>query len=106
MARVASARQQAVTARSAGWTWRRPRSVLLGLLVLLVVALVLNLGYGAVTISPIQVVAILAERSGWDLGVAYTEQQATVIWAIRLPRVLLAVLVGAALAVAGAVYQL
>jgi len=105
VARLASAQKQAVTARSAGSTWRRPRIVLLGLLVVFVVALVLNLGYGAVKISPLQVVAILAERIGLDLGVTYTEQQAAVIWAIRLPRVLLGVLVGAGLAVAGAILQ-
>ncbi len=105
MARLASARQQTVAALPAGRAWGRPRSVLLGLLVLLVVALVLNLGYGAVTISPVQIIAILAERIGWDLGITYTEQQVAVIWAIRLPRVLLGVLVGAALAVAGAILQ-
>ena len=64
-----------------------------------------SLGLGAVPVRPAQVVAILADRSGLDLGVAYTDAQAAVLWAIRLPRLLLGLLVGAGLAVSGAALQ-
>lgn len=105
MARVASVRQRVTARRLAHPTRPRTRTLLLGLAAMLVIALVLNLGIGAVPVSPSQTIAVLATRLGLDLGVGYSEQQAAVIWAIRLPRVLLGTLVGAALAVAGAVLQ-
>ena len=64
----------------------------------------LSTGIGAVEISPAQVVSILLEPFGVNLA-AYEEQQAAVLQAIRLPRVLLGVLVGAGLGVAGAAMQ-
>lgn len=73
--------------------------------VLLLAAVLLNVGLGAVEIGPLQVAAILADRAGPQLGVPYTQQQAAVLWAIRLPRVALGALVGAGLAVAGAALQ-
>ncbi|MEM8558711.1 MAG: iron ABC transporter permease [Bacteroidota bacterium] len=92
----------------------RGRSVsgraLAALAVALAVSLVLSLGIGAVGIAPGAVLAILADRVGLgQLGLAlpwdYTGQQALVLTGIRLPRVLLGVLVGAALAVSGALMQ-
>jgi iron complex transport system permease protein len=80
-------------------------AMLPALAALLVAAVVVNLGYGAVPISPAEVLAILAERVGLRLGTAYTDQQAAVLEAIRAPRVLLCGLVGAALAVSGAALQ-
>jgi iron complex transport system permease protein len=83
-----------------------PAAVLLPALAgLVVVSLLLGIGIGAVRIAPQQVVAIVADHAGIDLGVAYTQQQDAIVWAIRLPRVLLAVLVGSALAVSGAALQ-
>jgi len=63
---------------------------------------VLVLAFGAVMIGPLnltpfQVLAALVGRGG--------DQAETVIWSIRLPRVAAAVLLGAALAAAGASYQ-
>ncbi|MEM8600237.1 MAG: iron ABC transporter permease [Bacteroidota bacterium] len=80
------------------------------LAVALGVAMVLALGIGAVAISPGAVLAILAAQVGLDqVGAAlswdFTGQQALVLTGIRLPRVLLGVLVGAALAVSGALMQ-
>jgi iron complex transport system permease protein len=75
------------------------------LTVALVAAVLLNVGLGAVGIGPLEVVAILAGGAGLDLGVPYTEQQAAVLWGIRLPRVALGALVGGGLAVAGAALQ-
>lgn len=76
-----------------------------GLGLALVAAVVLAVTVGAVQVRPAQVLAILAQRAGLDIGVAYTPQQDAVVWAIRLPRVLLGVLVGAGLASAGAALQ-
>ncbi len=59
------------------------------------------MGVGAVSIAPLEVVAILAGQVGLDLGPGYSERQETVLTAIRLPRVLATALVGAAWAVAG-----
>ncbi|MGD9892388.1 MAG: FecCD family ABC transporter permease [Dehalococcoidia bacterium] len=72
---------------------------------LLVLALLLNAGIGAVRIAPVQSLAILFDHLGIDLGVSYTGQQDAVLWAIRIPRMLLAALVGASLGLAGAVMQ-
>jgi iron complex transport system permease protein len=72
---------------------------------LLVIAVILSVGTGAVQIAPGQIVAILLEQVGITLEVPYSRQQAAVLLAIRLPRVLLGVLVGASLAVAGAAMQ-
>ncbi|MBO1437347.1 iron ABC transporter permease [Meiothermus sp. CFH 77666] len=65
-----------------------------GLLLLLGLALVLGVGQGAVYVPPTEVVAAL-------LG----ERENPIITELRLPRVLGAMLVGAALGLAGAAYQ-
>ena len=72
----------------------------------LAVAFVLALGIGAVAINPDQVAGILAHRLlGLDLGIEFSRQQELVLWNIRLPRILLGGLAGAALAVSGAALQ-
>lgn len=85
---------------------RRRRWILLGLTGLLAVVALLNAMVGAVHIPPAAVAAILAEQlGGFQLDVAYSDQQASVLSAIRLPRLALAGVVGAALALCGAVMQ-
>ncbi len=74
-----------------------------GLAVLLLIALVLSLGIGAVTIPPGQVISIVLARLR-GLAVASTTQ-ATIVWDLRLARALLAVVIGGGLAAAGAAYQ-
>jgi iron complex transport system permease protein len=84
----------------------RRRAVLLpALSAALLAVVVLNMGAGAVAISPVEVAAIAAGRLGLDLDVAVTAQQAAVLTAVRAPRVVLAALVGAVLAVSGAALQ-
>ena len=85
-----------------GLAWWR-RSALGLLVVLLAVAFVANLGAGAVTIPPGDVVAVLLHHVG--LGSRTAPQFDAVVWDIRLPRAVLAALVGSALAVAGAALQ-
>jgi iron complex transport system permease protein len=75
------------------------------LVALLALALLLNAGIGAVRIAPLQSLAILLNHLDIDLHVGYTQQQDAVLWAIRIPRMLLAALVGASLGLAGAVMQ-
>lgn len=84
----------------------RPRVALYPVLVgLLLLVLLLNVGIGAVRIAPDQVAAILLDRLGVHVAVDYTLQQENVLWSIRLPRVALAMLVGAGLAMSGAALQ-
>lgn len=67
--------------------------------------MVVAMGIGAVTISPAQVLAILLGQTGLQVGPQVSEQQETVLTAIRLPRVLATALVGAAWASAGVAMQ-
>ena len=86
---------------------QRARSAL-ALLVLplvLLLVVVLAVGTGAVHIAPLQVLSIFLAPLGVAPLQPFEEQQAAVLWAIRLPRVVLGMLVGAGLAVAGAAMQ-
>ncbi|KAA2240811.1 iron ABC transporter permease [Chitinophaga agrisoli] len=73
--------------------------------ILLLLVIIIATGTGAMHISPAQVVAILLERAGIRLPVAYPEHMVAVLWMIRLPRVILAVLIGAGLGISGAALQ-
>ena len=86
---------------------RRPRRwlVLLWLSGALVLGIVLATGMGAVRIEPLQVVTILTNRLGFSLSATHTPQQDSVLWLLRLPRVVLACLVGGSLALCGAAMQ-
>lgn len=67
-----------------------------------VVAGIIALGVGPASLSPSRVVAILAagpQATDYPLG------ETVIVWQIRLPRILLGGLIGAALALAGAVMQ-
>ncbi len=79
------------------------------LLAILVGSVILSAMMGAVHVPPREVVAIvfnhLADYVGLHIDAAYTQQQDAVVWSIRLPRILLGVMVGAALAVSGAALQ-
>ncbi|QQS43204.1 MAG: iron ABC transporter permease [Acidobacteriota bacterium] len=71
----------------------------------LIALLILAVGVGAVEISVPQIFAILASKAGITLPFAYEAQQESVLMAIRLPRVILGLFVGAGLAVSGALLQ-
>ncbi|SFO23526.1 iron complex transport system permease protein [Chitinophaga sp. YR627] len=73
--------------------------------VLLIVVILLATGTGAMHMSPMQVLAMLLEKTGIHLPVAYEENMPGVLWMIRLPRVVLSVLIGAGLGLAGASLQ-
>lgn len=69
-----------------------------------VTAILAALGGGAVAVPPGEVLAILARATGLPVAAAEPVHE-TVVLSIRLPRALLGLVVGAALAVAGAALQ-
>lgn len=72
----------------------------------LLVTLVLAVGLGAVAISPATIARIVGHHAaGWPTGVTWTSAQDAIVWRVRLPRVVLGALVGAALAVCGVALQ-
>lgn len=84
---------------------RKSRGVLLILAVAALFTMVLSIGIGSITISPGEVLGILGSRIGIDLPWHFTDSQEHVLLAIRLPRVLLGLLVGASLGISGAAIQ-
>lgn len=82
----------------------RAPALLAGLAVLLGAAFVLAVGVGPIAIPPGRVVAILLEHAGIGTAGASPEE-AVVVWQIRLPRAVLAVVVGAGLGISGAALQ-
>lgn len=64
-----------------------------------------SLGTGAVPIPPARIAAIFADRVGVDLGVGFEPHESITLLLVRAPRVVLGVLVGGALGVAGAALQ-
>ncbi|TQF75206.1 iron ABC transporter permease [Rhodococcus spelaei] len=66
--------------------------------ILLAVATVVSLGLGSVHISPGEILTILS-------GAGEPGPSDTIVWDVRLPRVLLALLVGSAIAVSGVLLQ-
>ena len=70
------------------------------------VTLVVGVGLGSVRIGPADSIGVILWRAfGIDLGRTWTPATEAIVWDLRMPRVLTAMLVGAALAVAGATFQ-
>ncbi|MFL7794300.1 MAG: FecCD family ABC transporter permease [Anaerolineae bacterium] len=88
---------------------RRPRhrgSLLLAGLVAVIVVALLGVAWGSFSIPPITIATMFWRRILGETTVAsWPASWETVVFDIRLPRILLAALVGAALSQAGAVYQ-
>lgn len=79
---------------------------LTGAAALLAAVLLGGLLVGAVGLPPHRVLAELVDRLPWvTIDSGLSEQQAAIIWDLRLPRLVLAALVGATLSAAGAAYQ-
>ena len=90
----------ALVARRAGrHAWRTALWALLG------AAIIAGLSLGPYPLTPGQVLAILLEPAGLALPWSFAAHEAAIVHSIRLPRVALAIAVGATLAVAGAVMQ-
>jgi len=75
------------------------------LVVLLVVTMIASACLGAVQIRFSEFMSIMAYRTGIDKQVHYQPQQEAVLFALRFPRVMLGVLVGAGLGISGASLQ-
>jgi iron complex transport system permease protein len=86
--------------------WHSRVYSIIGLLILLVVIVILAVTIGSVSIPFSMIIAILLSRlPGVDINPTWSGTLETIIFDIRLPRVVLAGLVGSALATAGATYQ-
>lgn len=89
-------------------THRRRRFALMaaGLSVAIVLVVVVSLGLGQYWLTPAQVIGVLLQSLGIDTSLAPEAPTAAgVILDIRLPRIVLGLLVGAALAVSGVLMQ-
>jgi iron complex transport system permease protein len=106
MAAPAVSRDLSATGRARRWRSRSPLLLGLGAVVALAVLLVAGVGLGTVRISPSETIGIIVWKLfGLETGATWTPAAETIVWELRLPRVLTAMVVGAGLAVAGATFQ-
>lgn len=80
------------------------RVTFFGLTVILFLMGIISISLGRFFIAPEEVVKIIINLF-YPLEPTWKEQAASVIYTIRLPRVIAAILIGAALAISGATYQ-
>lgn len=84
----------------------RSIALLGGLGVALIALLLISAGSGQLHIPPMEVLSSVLRRVGIDTGIPMTHANAdAALWNVRFPRVTLAVLVGAGLAVGGVLMQ-
>ena len=79
-------------------------AIIFGLAVIMVALAAISLMLGRYPIDPGQAIAMLV-NCVIPVDVTWTEQQSTLFFNVRLPRILLALMVGCCLSVAGAAYQ-
>jgi len=75
---------------------------------LLLLSILGSLAVGSAHLTPVEVAGIVAKRLPWigsHVGGDWPVNAEQIIWRVRMPRVVLGVLVGASLAVAGAAFQ-
>jgi iron complex transport system permease protein len=88
------------------WLRHRPAWLALAGLVALCVVAVAGVMFGSVSVAPTDTLAILAHRLlGWPVAVTWPASAETIVVELRLPRVLMALAVGAALSLAGVALQ-
>ncbi|MDO4887325.1 MAG: iron ABC transporter permease [Actinomycetaceae bacterium] len=89
----------------------RHATIILGLMAVLVVAMLVAIGIGPLVISPVRVAQILWNDSlqalhlGGTSDTPWTASEHSAVSLVRAPRIVLAVLVGGALAISGAALQ-
>lgn len=86
-------------------TRRRHGILLCALAALLIAASVVAVGLGPVAIAPDTVARIIAGELGIRTAETWSSSEHSIVWLIRLPRVILGVFVGAALAMSGVAIQ-
>jgi len=85
---------------------RRYRAVKYALLILLILMILVSVSSGSVDIPFEKTSQVILKEFGFDLNLGpIDEGQEAIIWDIRLPRVLIGLLVGAGLGVAGCIFQ-
>lgn len=84
---------------------RRTRYWVIGLLAILLISAALCVGIGPVSVAPGTVAKVIGAELGLPITQTWSDSEAAIIWNMRLPRVLLGVGVGAALAICGAALQ-
>ena len=104
--RTAAAPAPAGAAASLATLRHRPLALALVGIAATALALVLGVALGNVSLPVADTVAMLAHRLlGWPVAVSWPASAETIVFELRLPRVLTAMVVGAALSLAGATYQ-
>lgn len=85
---------------------RHANLVIFGLAVFMMLAACVSLMLGRYPIEPAQAIGMLVNAiPGVNLEQTWTDQQATLFFNVRLPRIILALIVGCSLATAGAAFQ-
>lgn len=97
-------RQKVLEKSLARARWRASMTLLILMCMFVVIGL-LSIGIGAVSLSPVTVLAVLLDAIGIDIGVPVSQIDSAVVTAIRLPRTIGGFAIGAALAVTGAILQ-
>lgn len=71
-----------------------------------ILVILFSVGLGSVYVSPVDILSIIGHKlSGTSLPLSITDTQVSIIWNLRLPRTLLAFVVGGMLSVSGAIMQ-
>jgi len=95
--------------QAAGWRERarhHPRALFVAAVLVLLAVAVVATGLGSVSVPAGETLGIIVHRvTGLDFGGAWTPATEAIIWELRLPRVLTAIVVGVGLSVAGVTFQ-
>ena len=83
----------------------RTRRLAIGGTLLLVLVAVTAIGIGAVALTPGEVITAIAQQFGISVGLPVSGSTSSIVIELRAPRILAAIVVGAALAVAGGAFQ-
>lgn len=71
-----------------------------------ILVILFSVGLGSVYVSPVDILSIIGHKlSGTSLSLSITDTKVSIIWNLRLPRTLLAFVVGGMLSVSGAIMQ-
>lgn len=76
-----------------------------GLTVVLILTAIVAVGMGSVSLPTQEVLAVLAQKVGYDTGVPVSKLNNQIVWQLRAPRIVASISVGAVLAVCGAGLQ-